>query len=798
MLTNHTVDWQGRMLGRYRLVRPLGRGGMGEVWQAEDTALHRQVAAKLLPPVLANDQDYLRAFADEARTAAALEHAHILPVHDFGEEPFGDDIVTYLIMPLISGGSLREHIRSSPNLLPIPESMRYLRQAAQAIDYAHSRRVLHRDIKPANMLLQQGWIFLADFGIAKLLTTTLYRSRTHAGAGTPEYMAPEQAQGKAEAASDRYSLAMIAYLLFSGHLPFRGSDPYDVLIKQMTEQPPSPRQFNPQLPQSIEHTLLKGLAKRPQERPASCIAFVDELDRNWKLGALDQQDGESTLLAPWSKRYPALEPTQLVPARATPQVPQHTGGYIDQAIYPTVPGTEAPAPATMPMAETTAPSNETVPYTTTNPERQRTTQWREKIGRRGFLLVGAGAAVVIAGGAALATYYPHTMPFTAKPPPGPQKLIAGRPVVKITGHTDTVSMSTWDPTGHYLATASLDTHVMLWDLESTFQKNLHTLQTLTNPARDWKFAYGLHENALSWSPDGHMLAIVLSNAEVASDDRNKWYMVDVTKGNSTPTTYTDANQQDAFRPPTYNDLAWSPTGNMIAVSISDSADLTAWRSDQKGSPVRTFHKKSTDHTANPQDQLMLSAVGWSSDGALLAATRTDTNVPVWEVKTGTIIQELILPDRTNNQNYTARRNTLQWSPQDPHQLVTFDVDVATVWDVQKNKLLHTLGTDDSEALNNTQTPYNVPALPKINGLTWSPNGRYIAASYESSRKIYIWDLDNRQPKKSKDGVHIQDLLFGGTGGHSQTVIDLSWSPDGRYIASTSLDGTAIIWQVDGA
>lgn len=282
MQINRATDWQNKMLGRYRLVHLLGRGGMGEVWQAEDTELHRQVAAKLLPSVIANETDYLRAFADEARTAASLENPHILPVHDFGEESFGEDVVTYLIMPLITGGSLRDRMHIVQGLLPAKEGLYYLRQAADAIDYAHSRHVLHRDIKPANMLLQQRWLFLADFGLAKLLSTDIQRSHTYAGAGTPDYMAPEQVQGKSEAASDRYSLAVIAYQLFSGHKPFLGKDPYEILIKQIQATPPAPRQFNPQLPQAIEDTLLKGLAKQPSERPTSCIAFVNDLERGWQ------------------------------------------------------------------------------------------------------------------------------------------------------------------------------------------------------------------------------------------------------------------------------------------------------------------------------------------------------------------------------------------------------------------------------------------------------------------------------------------------------------------------------------
>src|SRR5712691_2281136 len=281
-------DWQGQMLGRYRLIQLLGRGGMGEVWLAVDTQLRRQVAVKLIPAVLANDRSYLQNFEREARAAAALEHPHILPVHDFGEQQIAEDeVVTYLIMPHITGGSLRDRIYSGSTssiakLLPTNEAIHYLTQAAQAIDFAHSQGILHRDIKPANMLLQQNWLLLADFGLAKLITSTTLRSRTLAGSGTPEYMAPEQARGKAEFASDRYSFAVIAYLLFTGHVPFSGDTYYSVLIKHLTEEPPAPRRFNPSLPQAVEQALMQGLAKQPGDRPTSCMALVRTLEHGWQ------------------------------------------------------------------------------------------------------------------------------------------------------------------------------------------------------------------------------------------------------------------------------------------------------------------------------------------------------------------------------------------------------------------------------------------------------------------------------------------------------------------------------------
>jgi eukaryotic-like serine/threonine-protein kinase len=243
-------------VGRYHLIRRIGQGGMGEVWLGEDPRLHRQVAIKTLPLRSQNDREFLQRFEREARAAAALNHPHILPVHDYGEQALPDgQAITYLVMPYVAGGTLAGRLAAlaaNNRLMPPDEAITTLLQAAQAIDYAHGQQVLHRDIKPSNMLLRSdGWLLLADFGIARMLSDEIQLTQMGVGIGTPEYMAPEQAQGKAEAASDTYSLAVIAYQIFTGRLPFQAETPYAITVQHITSPPPPPRQVNPNLTEAV-------------------------------------------------------------------------------------------------------------------------------------------------------------------------------------------------------------------------------------------------------------------------------------------------------------------------------------------------------------------------------------------------------------------------------------------------------------------------------------------------------------------------------------------------------------------
>jgi len=179
MTIHPPANWQGQQLGRYHLVRQLGRGNTCEVWLADDTQSHRQVAVKLLPPVAVTDTSYLQTFTHMAHTIGTLKHPNVLALHDFGEHPIaGDKVVAYLVMSYVPTGTLQNRIRNANGLLPVEESMHYLKQAAQAIDYAHSQQIVHGDIKPANMLLHQGQLLLADFGIAKLLASLKYQHQT--------------------------------------------------------------------------------------------------------------------------------------------------------------------------------------------------------------------------------------------------------------------------------------------------------------------------------------------------------------------------------------------------------------------------------------------------------------------------------------------------------------------------------------------------------------------------------------------------------------------------------------------
>src|SRR6184192_2631682 len=210
------TDRVGQQLGHYRLLRLLGQGGFADVYLAEHLHLEIQVAVKVLSLRLSSDS--VEQFRTEARTVARLVHPHIVRVLDFGVE----DGTPYLVMDYAPGGTVRT-LHPKGTRLPLPTIVNYVKQVAEALQYAHERRLIHRDIKPENMLLgENGQILLSDFGIALVAQSTRYQNMQDI-IGTAAYMAHEQLQGKPRRASDQYALGIVVYEWLCGERPFNGN-----------------------------------------------------------------------------------------------------------------------------------------------------------------------------------------------------------------------------------------------------------------------------------------------------------------------------------------------------------------------------------------------------------------------------------------------------------------------------------------------------------------------------------------------------------------------------------------------
>ena len=265
------TDLTGRTLGRYRLETLLGRGGMADVWRATDTKLARTVAVKVIHATYARDPQFAERFLREARVVASLEHPNILPVYDFGDEGG----IPFLVMPHLAGGTLRDRLRGSPS--PLGVAAAWIRQLADALDAAHAAGILHRDVKPANVLLgRDDRVFLADFGIAKMVEATTGLTATGVVVGTPVYMAPEQAQGQpASPATDRYALAVVAYEILSGRPPFEGDNPLSLMHQHVSTPAPALSTKVGGLPAGLDAVLGRALSKDPAERPPTCRALAD-------------------------------------------------------------------------------------------------------------------------------------------------------------------------------------------------------------------------------------------------------------------------------------------------------------------------------------------------------------------------------------------------------------------------------------------------------------------------------------------------------------------------------------------
>jgi serine/threonine protein kinase len=266
------LDRIGQQIGDYRLLRWLGGGGFGNVYLAEQVRDHSQVAVKLLQIRLTRSEE-LKSFINEARMIR-LTHSHIVPLLDFG---ISREDIPFLVMEYASQGTLRDrHPKGAQVLLTAVVS--YVEQVASALLYAHEQRLIHRDVKPENMLLRaDGTLLLSDFGIASVAHSSHSLSLHQGIGGTIPYMAPEQIQGQARAASDQYSLGVVTYEWIAGRRPFEGTA-VEVAMQHAMKPPPSLTVQVPTLSRAVDQVVLKALAKDSRDR------FVTVQDFSVALG----------------------------------------------------------------------------------------------------------------------------------------------------------------------------------------------------------------------------------------------------------------------------------------------------------------------------------------------------------------------------------------------------------------------------------------------------------------------------------------------------------------------------------
>jgi eukaryotic-like serine/threonine-protein kinase len=259
--------------GRYRILRKLGSGGMANVYLAEDEELGRRVAIKILNDRYANDELFIERFRREAKSAAALSHPNIVSIYDRGQA----EGTYYIAMEVIEGRSLKELILTR-GPLPIGQAIAYTLEILDALRFAHRHGIIHRDVKPHNILIGGERLKVTDFGIARAGASQM----TEAGSimGTAQYLSPEQARGApVTASSDLYSVGIVLYEMLTGKVPFSGDSAIEIAMKHLNELPKPPSKIRPEIPEDLDHVVLRALAKAPEDRYQTAEEFAEDLHR---------------------------------------------------------------------------------------------------------------------------------------------------------------------------------------------------------------------------------------------------------------------------------------------------------------------------------------------------------------------------------------------------------------------------------------------------------------------------------------------------------------------------------------
>ena len=347
----------GTTLDHFEILSELGRGGMAVVYKARQINLDRIVALKVLPPALTHDASYVTRFRQEAKSAARLDHPHIMPIYEVGEA----NGLHYIAMKYIQGRTVKELLHAEGRL-SVPSAAQILAQVGDALDYAHRQGFIHRDIKPSNMMITaEGWVYLTDFGLARATANEQSAGLTMTGTvmGTPEYMSPEQAQGLANLGppTDIYAFGIVLYELLTGSFPFDGDTPLAILAARLMYAPRPPRDLRSDLPTAVEDVVMRALARKPEARFPTAAAMVSALRSAAGIGTSEPQRPTTpqsglpafgaTVRLPAAPAQPdaAFNPTQ--PVAVSPPTPPRIDG-AQQGWLP--PASSPPTPATAPRS----------------------------------------------------------------------------------------------------------------------------------------------------------------------------------------------------------------------------------------------------------------------------------------------------------------------------------------------------------------------------------------------------------------------------------------------------------------
>ena len=265
----------GMMLGdRYEILEKIGTGGMSDVYKAKDHKLNRYVAVKVLKQEFSENTNFVSKFRVEAQAAASLMHPNIVNVYDVGEE----NGVHYIVMELVEGITLKKYIEKKARL-SVKEAVSIAIQACMGLEAAHRNHIIHRDIKPQNIIIsKEGKVKVTDFGIAKAATSNTITSNVM---GSVHYTSPEQARGGySDERSDIYSMGITLFEMLTGRVPFNGDTTVAIAIKQIQEPMPSPRDFVPEIPVSVEQIVLKCTQKSPDRRYQNVGELIEDLKKS--------------------------------------------------------------------------------------------------------------------------------------------------------------------------------------------------------------------------------------------------------------------------------------------------------------------------------------------------------------------------------------------------------------------------------------------------------------------------------------------------------------------------------------